>query len=64
MGAAAQEVSSPSDTSLNLDDVTQHLVTVALQKTHGHKGQAAKLLGVHPRTLTRMLRRYGLPDDL
>jgi len=64
MGAAAQEVRSPSDTSLNLDDVTQHLVTVALQKTHGHKGRAATLLGVHPRTLTRMLRRYGLPDDL
>jgi DNA-binding protein Fis len=51
-----------SDTSLNLDEMTQHLVTVALQKTHGHKGNAATLLGVHPRTLTRMLRRYGLPD--
>jgi DNA-binding NtrC family response regulator len=37
-------------------------MTVALQQSHGHKGQAATLLGVHPRTLTRMLRRYGLPE--
>jgi DNA-binding NtrC family response regulator len=62
MCAAAQEVSLPADTLLNLDDLTRHVMTVALQKTHGHKGQAATLLGVHPRTLTRMLRRYGLPD--
>jgi DNA-binding NtrC family response regulator len=64
MGAAAPDVTFPSDTSLNLDDVTRHLVTVALHKTRSHKGQAAALLGVHPRTLTRMLRRYGLPDAL
>jgi DNA-binding NtrC family response regulator len=61
--AAAQEVSIPTDTLLNLDDLTRHVVTVALQKTHGHKGRAATLLGVHPRTLTRMLRRYGLPEE-
>jgi len=63
MFAAAQEVTLPAETLLNLDDVTRHVMTVALQKTHGHKGQAATLLGVHPRTLTRMLRRYGLPDE-
>ena len=43
---------------------SRHLVTVALHKTRSHKGQAAALLGIHPRTLTRMLRRYGLPDAL
>ena len=53
----------PEDT-LNLDAITQSLVGTALQKTHGHKGRAAALLGVHPRTLTRMLRRYGMPDQL
>ena len=36
----------------------------ALQRPHGHKGQAAALLGIHPRTLTRMMRRYGMPDAL
>jgi len=64
IGTAAPEVTFSSDTSLNLDDVTRHLVTVALHKTRSHKGQAAALLGIHPRTLTRMLRRYGLPDAL
>lgn len=62
MGVEAHEGTHPADTHLNLDDLTRHAVTVALQKSHGHKGQAATLLGVHPRTLTRMLRRYGLPE--
>jgi DNA-binding NtrC family response regulator len=52
----------PTETRLNLEEVTRQVVTVALHKTRGHKGQAATLLGVHPRTLTRMLRRYGLPE--
>jgi DNA-binding NtrC family response regulator len=60
---AAHGVTHPTETLLNLGDLTRHAVTVALQKSHGHKGQAATLLGVHPRTLTRMLRRYGLPDE-
>jgi DNA-binding NtrC family response regulator len=60
---AAHEVTRPAETLLHLDDLTRHVVTVALQKTRGHKGQAATLLGVHPRTLTRMLRRYGLPEE-
>jgi DNA-binding protein Fis len=49
--------------SLNLDDVTQHLLVTALKKTRRHKGRAASLLGVHPRTLTRMMRRYSIPDE-
>ena len=49
--------------ALNLDATTQRLVVAALAKTHGHKGQAAALLGVHPRTLTRMMRRYALPEE-
>jgi transcriptional regulator with GAF, ATPase, and Fis domain len=39
------------------------LLITALEKTRGHKGQAADLLGVHPRTLTRMIRRFGMPED-
>jgi DNA-binding NtrC family response regulator len=53
---------SPPGETFNLDATTQHLVVAALEKTRHHKAQAAALLGVHPRTLTRMLRRYGLPD--
>jgi DNA-binding NtrC family response regulator len=59
---AAPEVIASTDTLLNLDALARHAMTVALQHSHGHKGQAATLLGVHPRTLTRMLRRYGLPE--
>ena len=59
---AAHEVTHSAETLLNLDALTRHAMTVALHKSHGHKGQAATLLGVHPRTLTRMLRRYGLPE--
>ena len=47
----------------NLDAVTRHLLVAALEKTRGHKGQAADLLGVHPRTLSRMMRRFALPED-
>ena len=60
---AAHEATRPADTLLNLDDLTRQVVTVALQQTRGHKGRAATLLGVHPRTLTRMLRRYGLREE-
>lgn len=52
-----------SEHGLNLDDLTRQAVTTALTQTHGRKGHAAALLGIHPRTLTRMLRRYGLPDQ-
>ena len=41
-------------------------VRQAMQSTHGHKGHAAKLLGVHPNTMTRLLaniRREGESDS-
>jgi DNA-binding NtrC family response regulator len=47
----------------HLDAMTQHLMRLALEKTRGHKGQTAALLGVHPRTLTRMMRRFGIPEN-
>jgi transcriptional regulator with GAF, ATPase, and Fis domain len=53
----------PPDEPFNLDAVTRHLLVRALEKTRGHKGQAADLLGVHPRTLTRMMHRFAIPED-
>ncbi len=50
------------DEMFNLDTVTQRLVVAALRRTRGHKARAAALLGIHPRTLTRMMRRYHLPE--
>ncbi len=46
---------------LNLDKLRSTAVRQALRATGGHKGRAAKLLGVHANTLTRMLTQ--LDDD-
>jgi two-component system response regulator PilR (NtrC family) len=61
-GSAQQVTTLLPEGSFDLDAVTQHLLVTALAKTRGHKGQAADLLGVHPRTLTRMMRRFGIPQ--
>jgi len=53
----------PVAEQFNLEAVTRHLVLAALEKSKGHKGQAATLLGIHPRTLTRMLRRFAIPEE-
>lgn len=37
-------------------------VEQALRTARGHKGQAARLLGVHPNTMTRLLGRLGKED--
>jgi DNA-binding NtrC family response regulator len=68
-GSAAERRGTPPQPGqlpgegFNLDAMTQHLLRQALAHTRGHKGQAADLLGVHPRTLTRMMRRFALPED-
>jgi DNA-binding NtrC family response regulator len=61
-GASSQPLGASPEAGFNLDAVTRHLVLGALEKTRGHKGQAAALLGVHPRTLTRMLRRFAIAE--
>jgi len=38
-------------------------VEQALRTARGHKGQAARLLGVHPNTMTRLLGRRDKKDD-
>ena len=40
---------------LNLGKLQETAIRQALEVTKGHKGRAAKLLGVHANTLTRML---------
>ncbi|MDH3601942.1 MAG: sigma-54 dependent transcriptional regulator [Candidatus Tectomicrobia bacterium] len=48
--------------TFDLETVTQRLVVAAFKRAGGKKNRAAALLGVHPRTLTRMMRRYGLTE--
>ena len=47
--------SNPALPFMNLGKLRRIAVTQALRATEGHKGRAAKLLGVHPNTLTRLL---------
>lgn len=50
--------------SMNLDKLRSLALKQALQATGGHKGRAAKLLGVHANTLTRLLAQSdGHSDD-
>lgn len=48
--------------SMNLDELRTLAVRQALQTTGGHKGRAAKLLGVHANTLTRLLAQLEEQD--
>ena len=41
---------------LDLETLRKQAIKQALERTRGHKSQAAKLLGVHANTLTRLLR--------
>jgi DNA-binding NtrC family response regulator len=45
---------------LDLAKLRQQAIKQALEITRGHKARAAKLLGVHANTLTRMLREDKL----
>ena len=47
----------------NIDRLRNEAVRQALQATEGHKGKAAKLLGVHANTLTRMLAQLDKDSD-
>ncbi len=57
--AAANNRSSGALPYFNLARLRNEAVRQALAVTRGHKGRAAKLLGVHPNTLTRLV---TLPD--
>lgn len=55
---------TPSLPFLNLDRLRNESIRQALHVTRGHKGRAARLLGVHPNTLTRLLSRFSVPPLL
>jgi DNA-binding NtrC family response regulator len=49
--------------SFNLARLRSEAIRQALDVTRGHKGRAAKLLGVHPNTLTRLLAQAESDDN-
>jgi len=52
------EAATPFQT---LEHTERAQIELALRETAGHRGQAAKLLGISERNLYRKLRDYGLP---
>ena len=48
---------------MDLAKLRSTAVRQALQATRGHKGRAAKLLGVHANTLTRLLAQMEEEGD-
>ena len=48
MDTAAHEVTHAAETLLNLDALARHAMTVALHKSHGHKGRARHVTRCRP----------------
>src|SRR5216683_1514817 len=44
----------------NLDNMEEQMIISALERTGGHRAQAAQQLGISRRTLSRKLREYGI----
>jgi len=55
--------SRPSLPFTDLNRLRYFAVRQALETTRGHKGRAAKLLGVHANTLTRLLSQMARQGD-
>jgi DNA-binding NtrC family response regulator len=62
-GGFSDGVAETPRQTLSLDDLERQTIFEALQRTHGHHGQAATLLGISIRTLSRKLKTYELEKD-
>ena len=49
--------------SLNLKVIEDQVITIAMARADGHRGTAAKLLGISDRTLQRKLRIRSKKDE-
>lgn len=56
--AVAEEISEPE--TLNLSDLSRHVIEKALERNGGNRKKAADELGISDRTLYRRLNQYGL----
>jgi len=45
----------------SLQDLERRYIVRVLQKAHGNQRQAARILGISRWSLSRRLRKYGLP---
>ena len=64
-GAAVSQaaLAAPSARSVaRLDDVEKQQIIAILEQVRWHRGRAAELLGISPKTLYRKLRSYGITN--
>lgn len=54
--------SKPDFSPTSLDEMERQMIFRVLDQAGGHHGQAARLLGISRRTLSRKLKRYGVKD--
>jgi DNA-binding NtrC family response regulator len=62
-GSASPGAVQPAVTAKNvarLDDVEKQQILAILEQVRWHRGRAAELLGISPKTLYRKLRSYGI----
>jgi DNA-binding NtrC family response regulator len=57
---AGRTTSAPRKTTLCLDELERETILQALDRTNGHHGRAATLLGISVRTLSRKLKAYDV----
>ena len=48
---------------LSLEEMERLQIIRTLKQTHGHREQAAKILGINRRTLYQKIKRYGIRED-
>jgi two-component system, NtrC family, response regulator AtoC len=56
----AQETSAEGGSIQSLRDVERQHIIDALKRMNGHKGKAAKALGINPKTLYRKMKEYSI----
>jgi DNA-binding NtrC family response regulator len=59
----ARKIAEAALPLMDLAQLRRIAVRQALRATQGHKGRAARLLGVHPNTMTRLLAQLGREDS-
>ncbi len=63
-----QKRESPTDAPMSppkkiLEEIEAELIEQALKKHFGHRGRAARELGIHKTTLWRKMKKYGIEDE-
>jgi DNA-binding NtrC family response regulator len=61
--AAPETAAAQTGSIQSLRDVERRHIIDALRRTNGHKGRAAKALGINPKTLYRKMKEYAITTN-